>query len=595
MSDMQPWRLPDPDLADNSRVAAVLDEIADMIELAGENVYRAVSFRAAARTIRDLREPLRAYHEQSRLTQLERVGPSMAAVIAELIDTGTSRRHEELRKRTPEGLLDLLRVPGVGPATARAIYDALKVTTIDDLDAAARAGLLRSIPKVGRRAEENILRSIERLRLRSGRSLIHRALAEAHQLVAHLRERTGLTQITWAGSLRRMRETIGDIDILAAASAGGAIAEAFVTAPGVERVLARGGTRSTVALESGLQVDLRVVEPDSWGAALIYFTGSKEHNVHLRGIALRRGLLLNEYGLYPSGQEGAAPVAGRSEEDVYAALDMEWIPPELREDQGEIEAALERRLPRLVTREDIKGDLHTHSTWTDGRDSLEAMCRRARELGYEYVAVTDHSISLGMARGLSLTRIKERNREIARLNALLAPLRILSGTEVNIRADGTLDYTDDVLEQFEVVTASIHSAMQQSKEVMTQRILGAMENPLVDAISHPTGRLLERRDAYEVDIAKLIDAAARTGCRLEVNGGPERLDLPDLAVRRAVERGAPLVINSDAHALDELDWIELGVANARRGWASAAAVENTKGLTELLSDVARRRQRAAAR
>jgi DNA polymerase (family 10) len=576
---------------DNAKIAAVLDEIADMIELAGENVFRAVSFRAAARALRDLREPVEAYHADGRLGKIERVGPSVAAVITDLIEHGTSKRYEELKARTPDGLLTLLRVPGVGPSTARAIWQHLKITSVEDLEAAARAGRLREIPKIQARTEENILRSIEQLKRRSGRSLVHDALAEARRLSSYLRERTGLERVVWAGSLRRMRETIGDIDILAAAPSASGVAGVFATAPTVERVLAHGETKCSVLLESGRQADLRVVDPASWGAALIYFTGSKDHNVHLRHLALRRKLTLNEYGLYKLGEETGPSVAGSTEEEIYAALGMQWIPPELREDQGEIEAALERRLPRLVERGDIRGDLHTHSNWTDGRDTLEAMCRRARELGYEYVALTDHSISLGMAKGLTVDRIRQRNAEIARLNESLAPLRIFSGCEVNIRADGTLDYSDEGLGLFELVTASIHTAMNQTKDVMTKRIIGAMRNPLVDAISHPTGRLLERRDAYEVDIPALIEVSAETGCRLEVNGGPERLDLADSSVRRAVERGAPLVVNSDAHSIEELDWIDFGVATARRGWATAEVVENTRPLSRLLEDIARRRAR----
>ena len=576
----------------NERIAAVLDDIADMIDLAGEGTFRAVTFRAAARAIRDLREPVRAYHERGRLTEIEKVGPSVSAVIVELLEKGTSKRYEELVAKTPRGLLDLLRVPGVGPATARTIYEHLRITTIDELEDAARDGRLKALPKIQAKTEERILKSIEQVRRRSGRSLLHHALQDARAVVEHLRERAPAAEIVWAGSLRRMRETIGDIDVLAAGEDASAAVAALVGFPGVERVQARGDTKTSVVLATGMQVDLRVVPAASWGAALVYFTGSKEHNVRLRGLALRSGLLLNEYGLYQAGQETGGPaLAGAREEDIYEALGLEWIPPELREDRGEIEAALEHRLPRLVSRADIKGDLHCHSDWTDGRDTLEGMVRRARELGYEYVAVTDHSISLGMAKGLSVDRIRARNAIIERLDRELRPFRVFSGCEVNIRADGALDYADDVLALFDVVTASIHSAMQQPKDVMTKRIVGAMRHPLVDAISHPTGRLLERRDAYEVDVDALITVSAETGCRLEVNGGPERLDLADVAVRRALAAKAPLVVNSDAHSLGELDWMEFGVATARRGWATAEAVENAEPLEAMLEHIERRRRR----
>jgi DNA polymerase (family 10) len=373
------------------------------------------------------------------------------------------------------------------------------------------------------------------------------------------------------------------VDILVASDAAAPIMAAFTSAPNVDRVLAHGDTKSSVTVERGLQIDLRVVPAASWGAALMYFTGSKEHNVRLRGYALRKKLLLNEYGLYRVGEEkGGTPVASRTEEEIYAALGMDWIAPELREDHGEIDAALAHTLPALVTVNDLKGDLHTHSDWTDGRDTLAAMVRRARDKGYQYVAMTDHSVGLGMTNGLNLERIAKRTKEIAKLNQELAPFRVLIGTEVEIRADGRLDYTDDVLAGFEIVTASIHSAFNQPRAQITQRLVSAMKHPLVTAISHPTGRLLERRDPYDVDLDAVIDTAVATGTRLEVNGGPERLDLPDWAVRKAMEKGATLVIDSDAHAVEELDWTQYGAANARRGWATADRVDNTRGIDAVL-------------
>jgi len=402
-------------------------------------------------------------------------------------------------------------------------------------------------------------------------------------MVAYLRETANVSEISVCGSLRRWKETIGDIDLLVASDQAAPIMAAFTGAPNVERILAQGETKSSVIVERGLQIDLRVVPAAAWGAALLYFTGSKEHNVRLRGFALRKKLLLNEYGLYRVGEEkSGTPVASRTEEEIYAALGMDWIPPELREDHGEIDAALAHRLPALVAVGDLKGDLHTHSDWTDGRDTLTDMVRRARDKGYEYVAVTDHSVGLGMTNGLNLERIAARNKVISKLNQELAPFRVLIGTEVEIRADGRLDYPDDVLAGFEIVTASIHSAFNQPREQITGRLVGAMKHPLVTAISHPTGRLLERRDPYDVDLDAVIAAAVTTGTRLEVNGGPERLDLPDWAVRKAVEQGATLVIDSDAHAIEELDWTIYGAATARRGWATADRVGNTRGLDAVL-------------
>ena len=568
---------------DNEQVAAVLEEIADLSDLKGENPFRAVTFRAVARAIRDLREPLRALMEQKRLGEVPKVGPAVQEIIEQLLTTGSAKRHEELKAAVPPGLLTLLGVPGVGPATARVIYDNLKITTIDELEEAARSGRLRTLPKIQAKTEENILRGVASLKQRTGRSLIVDARAAAATMVDLLKERCDLQMISVAGSVRRWRETIGDVDIVVGSTNGAPIMEAFTTAPTVDRVLARGETKSSVVVERGLQIDLRVVAPDQFGAAMLYFTGSKEHNVHMRGLALKRKLLLNEYGLFRVGEEKTGtPIASRTEEEVFAALGMDWIPPELREDRGEIDAALAHTLPDLVELADIRGDLHAHTSWTDGRDTVAHMAERAREKGYEYLALTDHSIGLGMTHGLNAERIAARTKEIEAVNKRMAPFRVLVGSEVDIRSKGELDYDDETLARFEVVTASVHSSFAQPREAQTKRILGAMEHARVNAISHPTGRLLEKRDAYDVDLEAIIAAAVRTKTRLEVNGGPERLDLPDFAVRRAMDVGAMLVCNSDAHAIEELDQMEFAVATARRGWATKERVQNTIALADLL-------------
>ncbi len=569
---------------DNEGVASVLEEIGDLLELKGENVFRAVTYRAVARAIRDLREPIADLVAQGRLAEIPKAGPSVSEAITQLVRTGESKRHAELRAAVPEGLITLLRVPGVGPATARTIYHELKITSIDQLEEAAKAHRLRELPKIQAKTEENILRSITALRQRTGRSLIHHARAAAAAMTAVLRERTGGERISVAGSLRRCRETIGDVDLLVASDDAAPIMEAFAAAPAVERVLAKGETKSSVLVARGLQIDLRVVPPRSWGAALLYFTGSKEHNVRLRGHALKKKLLLNEYGLYRVGaEERGQEIASRTEEEIYAALGMDWIPPELREDHGEIDAALAHALPALVGLAEVRGDTHTHTSWTDGRDDLAAMARRAKAKGYAYMAVTDHSPGLGMTNGLSVERIAARRAEIATLNAELAPFRVLIGTEVDIRANGALDYPDDVLAGLDIVSASVHSAFAQTRDVMTARIVGAMRNRFVTAISHPTGRLLERREPYAVDLDAVVAAAVETGTWIEVNGGPERLDLPDVWIKKAVERGATLVLCSDAHAVEELDWMELAVATARRGWAPPEAIVNTRPLEEMLA------------
>jgi DNA polymerase (family X) len=574
---------------DNEGVAAVLDEIGDLLELKGENVFRAVTYRAVARAIRDLREPIAALVEQDRLAEIPKVGPSVKDAIVQLVNTGTSVRHEELKAAVPSGLITLLSVPGVGPATARIIYDNLKITTVDELEEAAKAHRLRELPKIQAKTEENILKSIASLKQRTGRTLVHHARAAAMSMVEWLRQETGIEAISIAGSLRRYRETIGDVDLLVASNAAGPIMDALVRAPTVERVLANGETKTSVIVARGLQIDLRVVPPDSWGAARLYFTGSKEHNVRLRGHALKKKLLLNEYGLYRVGAEARGQeIASLTEEDIYAALGMDWIAPELREDHGEIDAALGHTLPTLVTVDEMRGDLHTHTNWTDGRDTLANMARRARDKGYAYMAVTDHSPGLGMTNGLGTERITARVEEARRLNDELAPFRIIVGTEVDIRANGSLDYPDDMLARFDIVSASVHSAFGQTRDVMTERVLTAMRHPLVTAISHPTGRLLERRDPHALDLDALIDGAAETGTWIEINGGPERLDLPDIWVRKALDRGVTLVANSDAHATEELEWMEFAVATGRRGWAPRAALANTSALDEML---ARRKRR----
>jgi len=563
---------------DNDAIAKVLDEIADLLELKGENVFRAVTYRAAARAIRDLREPLTKLAQEKRLKEIPKVGPSVEEAIEQLIATGSSKRHQELQAAVPPGLLTLLRVSGVGPATARTIYDHLRITTIEELEEAAREHRLRQLPKIQAKTEENILRSIAALRQRTGRSLLHEARAGAAAMLGYLEAETAVERIAIAGSLRRSRETIGDVDIVVGADDAVPIMDAFARAPSVQRVLARGDTKSSVVVDRGLQIDLRVVPPSSYGAALLYFTGSKEHNVRLRGLALRRKLLLNEYGLYRIG-----------EEDVYAALGMDWIPPELREDRGEIDAAQAHTLPRLVELADVRGDLHTHTSWTDGRDALAEMARTAKARGYAYFAVTDHSPGLGMTNGLSPERIEARIAEASKLNEELAPFRIIVGTEVDIRANGKLDYPDELLARFDVVSASVHSSFAQPREAMTARITGAMRHPLVTAISHPTGRLLEKREPYAVDLDAVIATAVETGTWIEVNGGPERLDLPDVWIRKAVERGATLVVNSDAHAMEELAWMAQGIGTARRGWAGAEPIVNTRGLDGALAARKRRR------
>ena len=564
----------------NAEVAALLEGIANLLEIKGESPYRIRAYREAARHVETMAEDIASVHQQGRLEEIPGVGESIAAKIDEYLRTGRLAYYEELKEQVAPGLGQLLEVPSIGPQRAKLIHEHLGITTIQELEKAAAAQRLSTLPGIRQKTEDKILREVRRFQQRTRRLLLGVALPAAEQVVAMLKDHPAVQRIDPAGSIRRMRETIGDIDILVASADPVAVADAFTTLPIVKEVLAKGPTRSSILSQGNLQIDLRVIAPDTYGAALQYFTGSKAHNIALRELAIQQGLKLSEYGLF-SARTGRR-IAGATEEEVYRALGMPWIPPELREDGGEIEAALRGRLPALVEERDLRGDLHVHSDWSDGVDTLETMVEAARARGYEYLAITDHSIGLGVARGLSVERIREQRRAIGRLNARYAPLRVLHGIEVDIRADGTLDYDDDVLRGFDLVTASIHSAFDQSSERMTERILRAIRNPLVHIFNHPRGRLIGKREGYEVDLEAVIREAARLGTALEIDSQPDRLDLDGVWARRAKDLGATLVINSDAHSHDHLAFVRYGVATARRGWVERGDVLNTLPLDSLL-------------
>ena len=577
----------------NKEVARLLESIADALDIKGETPFRVNAYREAARRIETLTEDVAVLAQEDRLQEIQGVGSTIATRIKEYLTLGRSPYYEELAKEVPPGLLDLLKVPGLGPRKAKLVYERLGIASLAELERAAREHRLADLPGMGRKTEENLLRELERLKQRTQRLLLGTALPAAERVVDALREHPAVARIAPAGSLRRMRDTIGDIDILVASTAPDEVIAAFVSLPLVKEVIARGPTKSSVLTEGDVQMDLRVVDPHAWGAALQYFTGSKAHNVHLRELANRQGLKISEYGVFR--EDTGDRVAGAEEEEVYAALGLAWIPPELREDQGEIEAAREGSLPRLIAVEDLRGDLHAHTNWSDGAATLEEMARAARARGYQYLAVTDHSKSLGVARGLSEERLREQRRLIDRLNQELAPFRLLASVELEIRADGTLDYEDDVLRELDLVTASVHSGMNQPRERLTQRIVGALRNPYVDVVNHPAGRLIGRRDAYEVDLEEVLRVAAETGTALEINSQPERLDLTDQAARRARALGVLLTISTDAHSVANLDYVRYGVAVARRAWVEAEGALNTRSLDDLLAHVARRRARAGAR
>lgn len=566
----------------NRAIAQRFAQIADMLEAKGESIFRINAYRRAARSVEALTEDIAAIAARGGLREIPGIGGGTAEKIEEFLRTGTMKYYEELAASLPPGLTSLMQVPDIGPKTAMLLYERLHITSIDELEAAARAGRIRDLPRMGAKTEENILKGIAMLRRRGGRQPLGVVWPVARELVERLRAVPGVDQMSVAGSLRRMKETIGDIDILVTSTKPDVVMEAFVGAPAVTQVLSRGPTRSSVVLDVGLQADVRVVEPAAYGAALQYFTGSKDHNVKLRERAIKLGLKLNEYGVWKV--DGGKRMAGATEEDVYEAVGLPWIPPELREDLGEIEAAVEGRLPDLVETTEIRGDLHVHTRWSDGSETAEAMAAAARALGYEYLCITDHSQSLKMAGGVTVEELREHIRAVRAL-ADRAGIAVLIGTECDIAADGSLDYPDDLLADLDVVIASVHTRFRMSRDAMTRRLARAMESEHVDILGHPTGRRLGQRDPYDLDIEAIVDAAVKTGTALEINASPERLDLSDTHVRLATQRGARLAIGSDAHNKYHMYHMPLGVGVARRGWAQTKDVINTLPLRDLLGSL----------
>ena len=571
----------------NKEVAEILRRIADMLEIKGEIVYKALAYRRAADNIEYLGRDIEDVWREGKLQEIPGVGKSLAEKLDELLRTGRMSYYEELKEEIPPGVVSLLQVPEVGPKTARLVWEKLGITSISELERAAREGKLRTLPGLGVKSEAKILAGIEALYRRSERIPLAVALPVAREIIQALRDATPhALKVTAAGSLRRMKATVGDIDILASSYKPDEVIEAFIRLPQVAEISMKGPTKSTVYLHNGLQVDLRVLPPERYGSLLQYFTGSKEHNVALRGLALDMGLSLSEYGFKRGEEEILCP----EEEDVYRILGLEWIPPELRENRGEIEAAREGRLPRLVELADIKGDLHVHTNWSDGASSIEEIAEAARRRGYHYLVISDHSQGLGIAKGLTPERLKEQRAVIDELNRRWTDFRILQGAEVEIRADGSLDYPDEVLASLDIVIASVHTGLRQDRERITARVINAMRNPYVDIIGHPSGRILGQREESAVDMDEVLRVARETGTILEVDGTPDRLDLDDVYIRRAVEMGVKLAIDSDAHNLYGLDAMEFGVAMARRGWAGPKDVINTLPLEEMLRSLKRNRR-----
>ena len=570
---------------ENLAVARVLNEIADLLEIKNENPFKIRAYRNAAETVAHLGTSLADLTPDQR-RGIQGIGKDLAARIGELIETGSSPYHQELLKEFPPTVLDLLRLQGVGPKTVALLYQGLGIRSLDDLEGAAKDGRIRSLKGMGAKKEALILKALEERQRFTGRRLLPEAHDAAAALTAYLREHAPAADITAVGSLRRGCETCGDLDILAA-GAPPSIMEAFTTYKLVERVLARGETKSSVLIWGGFQADLRLVPADSLGAALQYFTGSKAHNIALRDRAIGRGLKLNEYGLYRV--DDGSLIAGTTEQEIYEALGLEPVPPELRENRGEIAAAEARALPRLVTFESLLGDLHMHTTATDGRATAEEMALAARQAGLQYIAITDHSQSLAMANGLDETRALQHAATVRALNERIDGITVLAGIECDIRADGTMDLADDCLAALDIVIASVHSAFNMDEAQMTARILRAIANPHVDVIGHPTGRLILKRDGYKLAFEKIVDAAAAAGVALEINSQVDRLDLDDSKARVAKEHGVKLIIDSDAHSPAGLLALRWGVVTARRAWLEPSDILNTQSVDGFRASLRRNR------
>jgi DNA polymerase (family 10) len=562
----------------NEEIAHAFDEIADLLEIEEANPYRVRAYRNAARSLRGLgREVAELLADGEDITLLPGIGKDLAAKIQEMLETGKVRALDELHKEVPMSVEALLQIPGLGPKRVKALYHSLGIKSVKQLEQAVRAGKVRSLPGFGVGIEHNILAVIEANRGIEKRFLRATVIPYAEALVTYLKRTKGVKDVVMAGSYRRGRETVGDLDILVTTKGKTAVMERFVGYQEVDNVVSSGTTRATVILRNGLQVDLRVVAQQSYGAALYYFTGSKAHNIQVRRLGQKRGLKINEYGVY----RGKRRIAGKTEISVFKSVGLPYIPPELREGRGEIEAAYKKRLPTLVQRADLQGDLHCHSTATDGHAGIREMALAARQHGLKYLAITDHSQHLTIAHGLDHKRLLKQIDEIDSLNDELRGLRLLKGIEVDILADGSLDLPDQVLSHLDLVIGAVHSQFHLSRDRQTERILRAMDRPYFTMLAHPSGRLLQKREAYDVDMARIIKQARARGCFLELNSQPQRLDLNEHYCRMARDEGVLLSINSDAHTEQNFDFLQYGIDQARRGWLEKRDVLNTLPLREL--------------
>lgn len=569
----------------NKLAAKIFYEIADMLEI--KNVqWKPAAYRKAAMTIESLSEDIEEVYRRGgrkALLQLPGIGENISTKIEEIIKTGSLRYYERLKKEMPIDFETLTSIPGLGPKKLKKLYDALKIKNLEDLRKAAEKGAIAGIEGFGEKSEQDILKGIALLEKTKGRALLGFVLPDANAIVEKLKRSRAVGKISIAGSLRRRKETIGDIDILVTSSEPGKVMELFVSLPEVEEVFAKGVTKSSVRLKNGLNCDLRVVEEDSFGSALQYFTGSKDHNIALRRIAMDKGYKLSEYGIF----KGKKKIAGKTEEEVYRALGLSYIEPELRENLGEIEAAQKGKLPKLVELSDIRGDFHVHTNWSDGSDPLEEVVLAAKERGYEWVCISDHSQSVKIAHGLNERMLERQFEEIEKVQKKISGIEILKGIECDIKKDGSLDLKDDALRKCDVVIASVHTYFNLPVREMTERIIRAMENPHVDIIGHPTGRLIGEREAYELDFEKLFDAARENNVAFEINAFPSRLDLNGANVKAALAYKLQFTIGTDAHNKSHMRFMDLGVATARRGWAEKKDILNTLSAREIRKRFAR--------
>ena len=546
----------------NQEVAGFFKRMADMLEIKGENPFRIRAYQRAAQNIENLAEDIALIAERKGLDKLPGIGKDLAQKITEILATGSLKKYEEIKQEVPEGLMELITIPGLGPRTAKTLYDELNVATVDELEQAARDRRLQELPGIKAKTEENILKGIALYRQKLARSPLSTMLTLSREITAELKKLQEVKRISVAGSIRRRQETIKDLDILIISPDQDKVMEFFTRLPLVEQIQAKGRTKSSIRTKAGIQVDLRVVAPDSFGAALCYFTGSKAHNIRIRELAGKKGLKINEYGVF----RGQEKIGGEEEEDVFAAVDLPVIPPELREDRGEFDAACEGSLPNLAELKALRGDTHVHSVYSDGVMTFDEIAMKAEAMGLEWIAVCDHSQSLKIAGGVSIGKMEEKIKEVEAFNRKSKKVKLLCGSEVDIKSDGSLDYPDELLDKLDIVIAAIHTGFKQDETTITSRIIGAMRHPKVHVIAHPTGRLIGERDAYAVTMERVVEEAAKTGTALEINAYPQRLDLNDIYCRAAKENGVMLGIGTDAHIVDQMDYLELGLSVARRGW-----------------------------